>query len=322
MKPLCNHALLACVLLLAACDTGSRLDSVRDTGGESVVLAQVGDRTITRADFDRELARRAGPHPGRYISAAQHQKLLEEMIQFEVLLAGARAAGYDRDAEIQARINQFIVARFQEDRLATIARRPPTEAELRQFYAAHQDQFSVPAAARVALIQFKLSPKATAEKRDELRARAKAVWREAGAADAAAFGRLAQQHSEDQASRYLGGEIGWNTQAQLAERCNEPVSTAVFALVGTDQTTALVEIPDGFYIGRLLDQRPQLVRPFAEVREAIAYEVSQRKEVDRQAEFLAQVRESIRVKSYPDRLSVPVSTSQTPGTGPPPVPKS
>jgi parvulin-like peptidyl-prolyl isomerase len=323
MKPLCNLGLLAGILLLfAACDRRAQPEAPRPSGAESVVLAQVGDRAITRADFDRELARRRGTQSQRYTTPAQLEQLLEEMIQFEVVLAAARSAGYDRDPEIQARINQFVVTRFQEDQLAAIESGLPTDAELQEYYESHQPQFSVPRAVRVALIQFKLSSKATAEKRDELRARVEELWNEARTGDAAAFGRLARQHSEDQATRYQGGEIGWNTREQLTERFGTTLSVAVFASVESGQPTTLIEVPDGFYLARLLEQRPQQVRPFAEVRDAITYEVSQRKELERQTKWFSQMQQKIRVKSYPDRLPPPVSVNQVTESRPPAVPKS
>jgi hypothetical protein len=323
MKHVHNLVLLASVLLLfAACDRRTHPEAVQLTADESVVLAQVGDRVITRADLERELARRRGIQPQRYIAPAQIEKLLQEMIQFEVVLAAARSAGYDRDPEIQARINQFVVTRFQEEQLAAIESEPPTEAELQAYYQSNRSQFSVPLAVRVALIQLKLSAKATAEKRDELRARAEGLWNEARPGDAAAFGRLARQHSEDQATRYQGGEIGWSTRDQLTERFGEPLSAAVFGLVESGQPTTLVEAPDGFYIARLLEQRPQQVRPFAEVREAIAYEVSQRNELARQAKWFSQLQQTVRVKFYPDRLPAPVSVNQVSESKPPTVPKT
>jgi parvulin-like peptidyl-prolyl isomerase len=133
---------------------------------------------------------------------------------------------------------------------------------------------------------------------------------------------LARQHSEDQATRYQGGELGWNTRDQLKERFGAALSAAVFALVESGQSTTLVEAPDGFYIARLLEQRPQQVRPFAEVREAIAYEVSQRNELARQAKWFSQLQQNIPVKSYPDRLPASVSVNQVTESRPPSVPKS
>lgn len=323
MKHVYHIVLLVGVsLLFAACDRRTQLESAHPTADESVVLAQVGERVITRADYDRELVRRGGVQSQRYATAAQREKLLAEMIQFEVVLAAARSAGYDRDPEIQARINQFIVTRFQEDQLAAAASGPPTDAELQAYYQSNLSQFSVLPAVRVALIQLKLSAKATPEKRDELRARAEGLWNEARTGDAAAFGRLARHHSEDQATRYQGGEIGWNTREQLTERFGAALSAAVFALIESGQRTTLVEAPDGFCLARLLEQRPQQVRSFGEVRDAIVYEVSQRQELERQAKWFSQLQQNIPVKSYPDRLPAPVSVNQVTESRPPSVPKS
>lgn len=312
--------LLTCTFLFTACDQRSKSDPQAAVAADRQVLARVGDREITLAAFERELTRRARTHPQLYASEAQHRKLLEEMIQFEVLLASAKAAGYDRDPQIQSQINQFIVTRFQEDRLSKAGAVAPTEEELRAFYANHPGQFSVPPAVRAAVIQFKISPKAAAEKRDELRAKAEAIWTAAHTAGAAEFGRLAQQHSDDQSTRYHHGEAGWLSLEQLSERWNSSVSNAVFALTEPGQTAPLVESPDGFYIVRLLEKRPSGVRPFEEVRDAIAYAVTQQNDLARQAEFRSRLQQNLRIESYPERLPLSNASARVAEPAPPAMP--
>jgi parvulin-like peptidyl-prolyl isomerase len=305
--------------LLTACHDPNKSDPPAAVAEEEV-LARVGERKITLAEFTRELTRRARIHPQLYASEAQHRKLLEEMIQFEVLLASAKAAGYERDPQIQSQVNQFIVTRFQEDQLQKPGAIAPTEQELRAFYAGHPERFSVPPTVRAAVIQFKSSPKASAEKRDELRTRARTIWTAARTAEGAEFGRLVQQHSDDQSTRYHRGETGWITFEQLSERWNEPVSNAVFALTETGQTAPLVETPDGFYIVRLLEKRARSMRPFEEVRDAIAYAVTQQNELERQAEFRSRLRQNLKIESYPERLPLPNASARVVDPAPPTVP--
>jgi parvulin-like peptidyl-prolyl isomerase len=322
MKYLGRVSWFACALFLTGCNNQTLPNAQTSVAIGQEVLARVGNREITLDDFEAELARRSRTQPQLYTSETQRRKLLEEMIQVEVLLASARESGFDRDPQIQSQINQFIASRFQEERLAKHETIPPTDEELREFYASHQHQFSVPAAVRAALIQFKISPKATLEKRRELRLKSDAVWESARATDATAFGRLAQQHSEDPSTRYQRGETGWITREHLSERWNQPVSDAVFALTEPGQTAPVIETPDGFYIVRLLEKRESAVRPFEEVREAIAFAVTQQKELARQADFQSQLQQHLQIESYPERLPSASPAVQASESVPPPVPKS
>ncbi|HEY5914771.1 MAG TPA: peptidylprolyl isomerase [Verrucomicrobiae bacterium] len=244
------------------------------------------------------------------------------MVQFEVLLASAKEAGYDRDPQIQSQINQFIVTRFQEDQLPKSEAAAPTEEELRDFYAGNREQFSVPPAVRAAVIQFKLSPKAAPEKRGELKAKAVAIWTAAHTAEAAEFGRLAQQHSDDQTTRYHRGETGWISLENLSERWGAPVSNAVFTLTEPGQTAPLIETPDGYYIVRLLEKRPRSARPFEEVRDTIAYAVTQRRELERQADFRSRLQRNFRVELHPERLPPPNAPVPPTEPTPPSMPEN
>lgn len=313
---------LFCVWLLVGCGDAGVGRQSQSRANQPVVLARVGDGEITLAQFEAELARRSRGGSNSFATEAGRKKLLEEMIRFEVLLAGAKAAGYDRDPRIQSSINEFIVSRFQEDRLASGGSVTLGEDDLRAYYASNQMQFTDAPAVRAALIQFKISPKASEEKRAELRAKAQAIWSEAGDGDEAAFARLAQQHSEDQSTRYHGGETGWVTAPAFSQRWNVSLSEAAFALTTPGQTAPLVETPDSFYIVRLLEKRPQTVRPLQEVRAVIQYELGQRKEFERQAALEEQLKRNLRIETYPERLPTVTTTAQAAEPTPPAVPKS
>src|SRR6185436_11106075 len=147
----------------------------------------------------------------------------------EVLLAKAKAAGYDRDPEIRSRVDEFIVARFQEDQLiGHVAPTAPDEAELRIFYEQNKERFTAPGSVRAAVIYFSCSSKAEDEKREAIKHKAEAVLAESRATDAEGFSRLALQHSDDQATRYTGGDAGWLQSDAALPRWHTDVMHAAF----------------------------------------------------------------------------------------------
>jgi len=286
------------------------------------VLAAVGDQRITLRDFQAELGRRLRANPQAYSTKEQREKLLQEMVRFEVTLEQARAAGFDRKPEVRAQVKELIVARFQQDRLAKEPTTAPGEAEARQFYRQHPTQFTEPAAARFAVIYFKCSRRATEEKREEIKRKAEAVLEEAKGTDAQGFSRLALQHSEDQSTRYAGGDAGWVQQDVAAPRWDPAVVDAAFDLAEPGASAPLVDTPGGFYIVRLLEKRSSGVRPFADVKEAIAYELSQQKRYQRQRDLFEEMKRGLKIEMNPEAATLIAPTEKTVEARPPPLPSS
>ena len=327
MKCTFISSVLASVFVLvvsASCGRREHADA-RKSGAEqpadgTAVLAKVGERRITLAQFEAERERR-----GRQFHATEEQcsKLLGEMITFEVLLARAKAAGFDRTPQMQTQVDRLIVTRFQEQQFA--ARSPPAtpdEAQLRAYYQSHQEQFTTPAKVRAGLIHLHCSSKATADKRAELRRRAEAVLGEARKADSAAFTSLAQKHSDDQATRYHGGDTGWRRSGDDALPWPVAVMEAATALSRSGDCAPLVETPTGFYIVRLLEKQAGGVRAFEDVKETIAYQVAQQQREQAQQTFLEEMQQGIRVEKHPDFLKHITPTQQASETAPPPIPGS
>ena len=282
---------LICGALFAACHRESSSPSapIAQSPGPDCI-ARVGDVTITRAAFEKEWARRG--------YRTSKEAVLEEMVHTAALLVRAKEAGYDRDPEIVARINDFIITRFQENELAKGVATPAavTASEIERFYQNGTEQFREPATARAGVIFVKCSPRATDEKKAERRRRAEEVLAEARRVDAAGFRRLAERHSDDQATRYVGGDTGWLRANVDAAPWPESVKEAVFALSQSGDCASLVTAEQGFYIVRLTDRAPARVRPLDEVREAIVYQLAQEKRRVAEAEFLERMKSGLDIE--------------------------
>jgi parvulin-like peptidyl-prolyl isomerase len=310
------------LVVFASCGRRESADG-RKSGAEqpaaaAVVLAEIDGRRITLGDFEAEMARRG---KSRYQTEQQRQQLLEDLIAFEVMLARARAAGFDRRPEVQSQIDRLIVARFQEEQFAAQpAPTPPTETELRKLYEEQAAEFKRPAEVRAGLIHFACSPKATPEKRAELRHQAAGVLLDARRGDDAAFTALAQEHSADQATRYRGGDTGWLRVGDDAAPWPAAVVNAAAALSRPGDCAPLVETPMGFYVVRLLELKPGGVRAFEEVQDALAYQLQQRQRELRHQNLLEEMKRGMRIETHPEHLPRAPLTEQAVKSAPPPVP--
>ncbi|HXG47976.1 MAG TPA: peptidylprolyl isomerase, partial [Methylomirabilota bacterium] len=215
--------------------------------------------------------------------------------------------------QMRARIKQLIVAQFKEREFKP-ASPAVSEHEIEAAYQNDGGRFAQPAAVRGAAIFLSMPATATAEKKAECRARAEAVLAEArGAADEAAFAKLVAQHSEDQASRYRGGDLGWLTPG--AAGVEPALAGALFALKAPGDFAPLVQTPRGFYIAKLLERREAGRKPLSEVRETIRHQLSRAKAAQAERDFYAAMKAGLDItvnRELVEAISLPGDKHEPP----------
>jgi parvulin-like peptidyl-prolyl isomerase len=260
---------------------------------DSGTLAVIDGKPITVDTFRTEMARRQGDFDGE-----RKGELLESMVRSELLFAAARNERYENDPEVIAQVKQVMVGKYLRDRLEPeLAQLKATEQEAEAYYYAHPAEFGSHAMVHAALIRIAVSPKATGEKRAELLKRAEIARVEALALEpgAPAFGSVAVKYSEEQESRYRGGDIGWLQVGIMDGRWDRKVSDAIFALKTSGQVSPVVAAADGYYIVKLMETKGATVKPFAEVKEGVRYQVIQEKRKKVEQDFIEQLKSRIPV---------------------------
>lgn len=305
--PTATVALLA-LMLLSGC---SRPKTTSETGTPPGAVAQVGDRIITADQLERKLAERSNRRSAPLLSAADREAALDELVQFEALLAGARQAGWHTNAELVASFHRTLVARFKEQQLAQLRTTAPTEAEIAAFYEQHPAQFTTPARLRGAVLLLETSQKATPEKQAEAAGKA-AELREQAVKETAStphFGSLAQRHSIDRATRYTGGDFGVLTAGEIEGRYGTALAKALEALSAPAEISPVIETPLGLGFVKLIERQPETRRPLAQVRDAIARQLAQAKQVQAERDFLAATKSKVEIRiNRPLLESIPLPT--------------
>src|SRR6187399_290465 len=114
-------------------------------------LAKVGDRVITLGEFEATLERMDPFERMRYQSQDRRKRLLDEMIEVELLSQEAKRRGLDKAPETQERLRQILRDQMLEDvRKGSPAPNDIPEPELRAYYDAHKADFAEPERRRVA----------------------------------------------------------------------------------------------------------------------------------------------------------------------------
>ena len=301
-------AALLALMLLSGC---GRSKTAPQTGTPPGAVAQVGDRIITADQLERKLAehsrRRSAPLP----TAADRETALDELVQFEALLAGARQAGWHTNAELVASFHRTVVARFKEQQLAQLRATAPTEAEIAAYYQQHLAQFTTATKLRGAVLLVETPQKATLEKQAEAAGKAAEVREQAVKETSATphFGSLAQRHSIDRATRYTGGDFGPLTVSEIEGRYGTALAKALEALSAPAEISPVIETPLGLGFVKLIERQPETRRPLAQVREAIARQLAQANHTQAERDFLASAKSKVEIRiNRPLLESIPLPT--------------
>jgi len=314
------NRVLACsiVLFLVGCSresTSPRTDAAASRFSDTDV-ARVGGATISREAFEREWNRRT--------DVRNKEELLQDMIRFESLLANARAAGLDRDPELVAALNRMVVGKFQEDQLHRrgLDSIQVSDAEIQQYHEGHSERFTTPNQARLGWIHRRASPKAARAPREQLRKEAQVLWNQARQAGDDGYRQLAVQHSDDQATRYAGGDTGWFVPGRITWRWEPEIMQAARDLTQPGDLAPLVETRSGFYIVKLLGTQPASRRPLAEVRDWIQYQLRMEKAQQLREKLFEEVQAGLAIEINRASLeAIPDRPMQTAIARPPPLPK-
>jgi hypothetical protein len=292
----------------------------REARPDPDVLARVGPREIGANRFQEEALRRGGLRS----AALDRKALLDEMIDYEVLLVQALEAGLDQDPEVRRSYHNLLVGKLRQQMLQPrIEAVEVTDEEVERYYQAHIDDYTRPARVRLAILHLETHPTMSDEKREAIRARMTEAHEKAKEIppEVRGFGPLSIDYSAHQASRYKGGDIGWLSEGR-DYRWPEPVVSAGFALDRSGEVSDVIETEEGLYLVRLLDRRPAEVAPLETVAARIRHKLLLEKRREVEETFLAEKRAATRpIKIYPEALaSVPAPASEKEGVQPPSLP--
>lgn len=281
----------------------------------SSAVAVVAGQEISEERLLAELRRRFASASTGEVTAEQKFDALERLVRQEAVYAKAKASGFEQTPEIQTRIKNLVVAQFREQRF-TNATPVVTQREVQLAYEAGGNRFMQPPAWRGAAIFISQPANATAEKRSEARHRAETILNEARRGDDRAFSRLAAKHSEDQSSRYRGGDLGWISRD---DNSVDPALVEALERVGEPGGFApLVETPRGYVVVKLVERRNVARKPLAEVAELLRHELFREKSAQAERDFLTAMKAGLDIRI--DRARIEQLSLPSPKNEPPRLP--
>ncbi len=286
-------------------------------------VARLGDQYITQAMFEQEMLRRGGRQPGQFQDLAQKQALLDDMLLHLALVDAARRDGIDRDPETRRSIEQLLTTRYLQDTLRKRQNEVRVDdAEVAAFFEKNVDDYTVPARRRVAMIRIAVTEGADddAWKRAETRAADALAKARALERTTPHFGVVAREFSEDQATRYRGGVLGWLTEGRSGDyRHDRALLDAAYALQQPGDFSPVLRGADGVYVARLVELQPRQSRSLEQLRAGIQQRLTQDRYQVIESEFRKRTLAAAPIERHDDGLAA-IKPPGPPATDPVPQP--
>lgn len=280
---------MACLMTVSCSDqTAQAVD-------ESQVVARFGDRVI----FAEDLRAEADRNPG-----LDKAELLKGLLTRQSMLLRAEQLKLSDDPEVRRSIERLLVSRLRAYELdEKMKQAAVTEEEIRHAYRQRIDKYTKPAFDRFAMLFLRLERNVTDEKKMAVRERMDEALRKVKAKELKdGFGQLSVTCSDDQMSRYRGGDIGWIASNKLSSRLPESVLETARGL-NKGEMTDVVSTDDGFYLVMKTDSRPGWVAEYDAVRHSLRRSLLAEKRQMFEEEYVQQCMNAAEPQIYRDVLA-------------------
>jgi peptidylprolyl isomerase len=251
-------------------------------GGE--VVAQLGRADITAAMLDNFLRTL---DPALRKQALDSNDVMDRLIRVEIariaLLNEAKAKKWDERPDVQEQIKRSRDQTIVNTYLASLSVPPsgyPSDDAIQSAYDLNRDSFMQPR--QYWLQQIFIASPAGADPQIAAAAQKKAADIAAKAkAPGAKFDDLARSFSERKESAARGGDLGWVPETEVIPEIRNQI-----AGMNNGDVSDPIHVADGWQVVRLVDTKPAAARPLAEVKDAIATALRQRKAEENQQAYI------------------------------------
>lgn len=246
------------------------------------LVARIGDIDISSERLAEYMEKRGA----RLSSIAIKDQLLNELIDRETKIYVAKDMGLDQDPDVVAAYENALIAKLRqrdlEKRLESVEVSPQ---EIEEYFLSNIHKYTKPSRKRIALIQLDLPKGATESKLQQVLERSESIKRAALSQPESVhgFGSLAAKYSGDQASRYVGGDIGW--QANEAKELPAELQPIVKDLNLVGQISPAVRAGDAIFLLKLIDIRQEEITPIETVASNLRIQIRRQKQRELEAEW-------------------------------------
>jgi peptidyl-prolyl cis-trans isomerase C len=261
---------------------------------EKEVVAKVGSRVVTRAEFEQLLNKRGQGFPK---DKQMETGLLNNLVQTMALGDAARRKGIDKRNEIKTIIELTIDGVLANELLKeeVLDKLTITEADAKKYYENHQSQFKIPEKVRVRHILIRADKSSSEEVRKKSKEKAEEVLKKAKSGED--FAKLAMEYSDDPGSKTKGGDLGFFERGRMVPAFEE----AAFKL-NPGEVSGVVETTYGFHIIKMEEKKKEENEPFEKIKDKVMNKARDEIRNEKVKAYLDQVMKEMDVKTFPEVL--------------------
>jgi peptidyl-prolyl cis-trans isomerase C len=290
----------------------------------AMVVAKVGDQTITVGDITDQINKLSPYIRRRWAAPEKRKEFLDNLIRVELLSQEAKRLGLgNNNPEVDRVVDQVMIRlMIQKDLEKDLVPSSIDEEILKQEYDKEKDKYQRPAQIRASHILLKTKAEA-----DKLLADLKGH-----ATDSRYFRDAVTKHSIDESSKTAGGDLGYfsETGERSAEeaKLDPAVAKAAWQLDKVGDFSEPIQAADGFHILKLTNKRAKLDRSFDSVKRMIESRLLREKRKEAMDKFVNDLKSKAKVEIFEDNLAKlkipqdqapPGMPGAAPQMGPPPM---
>ncbi len=248
-------------------------------------LATIGRHAISVSDLDERIKTYPEQYQAQLKLKENKEKILNQMVEEQLLMQAATQEGIDRRDEISKQIEQskkeIILNTLINEKINSQV--TVTEEEVKAFFKQNESQFNEVESRRVQHILVK-----DASKAEELQSRAK---------KGEDFAALAKQNSLDPTGQN-GGDLGWFQRGQLVKEFEQ----ASYSLRARGEISGVVHTQFGYHVIKLVDVRVRPRLAFDDVKQPLQNQILANKRQAKSQEYLKALKEQFKVKVNAKKL--------------------
>ncbi len=291
-------------------------------------LATINDQGLDKAWFIEQMRSRGGLKPGQYQTVEQKRALLDYLINEEVIFQKAIAEGVGNDSTVSQLYKKTVIDKYLSNTLEKRLRDLSVkESEVKAHFESNQYTYNKPARRRAAIIAAEFNSKSTEEQKAYKKAQIEQALLANKELDESThhFGDLAKTYSDDRASMYQGGVIGWFiNHPGRTYKWDQAIIDTLFNLQNPGDVSEVLETGKGFYLVKLVSAENVKEKAFTQVKEGIKNQLLQEKRKQLKNNIMAELIQSATININNEML-VSISALSSPNIkddkAPPALPK-
>lgn len=266
---------------------------------ESDVVAKIGEKKITVADFERILGYVDTDRQKLFEQNPQlKETLLKQIVQSTVISDLARKNGFDNKADVKEQLkivtDNFLANEYLKREIAN--KITVSESEMKLYYEGHKDEFKIPEMVKASHILIRLDASSSEDDRKKAREKAEDILKKIKSGED--FAKLASEMSEDPGSRTKGGDLGFFPRGRMIK----PFEEIAFSMK-PGEISDVIETQFGYHIIRVEEKKEESVETFDAAKERINQKLSQDQIKTKVAEFIENTMKDAAVEMHPEILT-------------------